>query len=168
MWTVIICIALAVSISICVSYTEWGYIDMDSVLFDVYIGVLLGAGIGALIAVIIPSKTETKVEIVNLVTLQDNNSVRGSFFLGSGNIDGKMKYVYYYEAEGGYKMGQTNYEQALIKYTEDTPRMETIKEIKTNDFSNNFTISLHCSCEDDVVIYIPKGTIKTDYVLDAK
>jgi len=101
--------------------------------------------------------------------LQDNNSVSGSFFLGSGYINGEMKYVFYYETDGGYKMKQIDYDKALIKYTNETPKVETYREVQTDAFINKFSVYMSgCGCNNKNIIYVPKGTIKQNYNLDAQ
>ena len=71
---------------------------MESIL-----GGLIGGVIGVIIMLALPMKTEINTYTYKIETLQDNNSVSGSFFLGSGSIEGKMKYVFYYETNGGFK-----------------------------------------------------------------
>ena len=53
----------------------------------------------------------THVEVVNsteIVALQDNSSVSGSFFLGSGSVDNTDYYVFYINTETGYKREKLN------------------------------------------------------------
>ena len=166
MWTIIIVIIITVSVILWNERSDFD--DPDYIIFISFVGILVGLLLGAMVAIIIPSKTKEVVEIYYLETLQDNNSVKGSFFLGSGNINGEMKYVFYYDVDGGYKMNQISYDNTLIKYTEDSPKVEHYKLVKTDAFINHFTIYLGCSCKDRNVIYIPKESVKTDYVLDAK
>ncbi len=121
------------------------------------------------IALAIPSKTETVIDTYLLETLQDNNSVSGSFFLGSGYINGEMKYVFYYETDGGYRMKQLKYYNVLIKYTSETPKVETYRKVQTDAFINKFSVYMgDCGCNNKNIIYVPKGTIKQNYNLDAQ
>jgi hypothetical protein len=130
-------------------------------------GLLIGGFFGFITAIaIIPSETETITDdILYLEALQDNNSIEGNFFLGCGRVNGEMKYIFYYKTDGGYKMGELN-KNVLIKYTNERPRIEIYKKIKTDAYT--WSIYLEgCDCEN-TVIYVPKGTIKQYYNLDAK
>lgn len=49
------------------------------------------------------TKTPEIVASEKIVALQDNSSVSGSFFLGSGSVDNKNYYAFYYETENGFK-----------------------------------------------------------------
>lgn len=141
-------------------------LDLLVYLFTILLGSVLGGFFGFLIAISIPSKTEVVVDTHYLEAFQDNNSINGSFFLGSGNISGNMKYVYYYQSEDGYRMNQLSYNNVLIKYTNDQPKIEFYKNQQTDDFINKFSINLELNKK--TIIYIPKGSIMQNYSLDAK
>jgi len=121
--------------------------------------------IGGTILIVLPADTEINKYEYDLVTLQDNFSNSGSFFLGSGNIDGKMKYVYYYKSQGGFKMGQIDYDNAVIRYG-NTPRIDRYRREMVDNWKSYFAMDIpHDSL---YVITVPKGTIKTNYNLDAQ
>jgi hypothetical protein len=167
MWTIIIITAIAIFIS---CYTEYKY-GFYSNEFDYFIsasmGLIIGCFIGLAIALALPAKTEIVKTTYNLEALQDNNSVKGSFFLGSGQIEGKMKYVFYYERDGFYKLEQADYEEVRIKYSEGRPKAERFNKRNVKDaFINNFAIDFNCY--NEYIIYVPKGTIKQNYSLDAQ
>jgi len=129
------------------------------------IGFLIALGIVALI----PGVYETKSETYQLEALQDNGGgASGSFFLGSGTIDSKMKYVFYYESsENKYKMDQVDYDDATITYIDEYVEPNVIKytDELTDAFINNFTVNFRYPLYD---INIPKGSIKNGYTLDAQ
>ena len=143
-----------------------GFFSFLAFLFYGFVGAVLGFLLGLLIAWALPAKLETKVYTQNLECLQDNNSVNGGFFLGTGSVEGKMKYVYYYkDADSLYHMKQIDYANASIKYSDETPKIETYKEEATKDFINYFAWDY---TEDKYIIYIPKGSIKQNFNLDAQ
>jgi hypothetical protein len=115
----------------------------------------------------IPMDTYVKKSSVNIETLQDNNSVNGSFFLGCGQIEGKMKYVFYYEEKGLYKMCQINYNLVSIKYSEGKPKVNILEIYPTESFINNIAIDFNVF-DKTFIIEVPKGTIKNNYNLDAQ
>ena len=107
MWTIIIITAIALFIAIYQEYNSY-YSDFEDYILVSIPAILIGGIIGTAVAFALPAKTEIVKTTYNLEALQDNNSVKGSFFLGSGQIDGKMKYVFYYERDGFYKLEQAD------------------------------------------------------------
>lgn len=170
MTTIIILAIIGAIIGVIASYDGSDYLEeIFLYLSSAILGALIGGIFGFLIALAIPSKTETVIDTYYLEALQDNNSVSGSFFLGSGYINGEMKYVFYYETDGGYKIKQLSYDNALIKYTNETPKVETYREVQTDAFINKFSVYMGgCGCNNKNIIYVPKGTIKQNYNLDAQ
>lgn len=146
------------------------YYDRYDFLYNLLsgiIGMMLGFVCGFIIALLLPNKTEVVKTTYYLESLNDNNSINGSFFLGSGQFNGAMMYTYYYKDGDFYKMAQLYYKDAKIKYTENKPRIE-ITEVKAKDdvFLNNFSINNNYSIE--YIIYIPEGSIKQNYILDGQ
>ena len=166
MWTIIIITAIALFIAIYQEYSSY-YSDFEDYILVSIFAILIGGIIGTSVAFALPAKTEIVKTTYNLEALQDNNSVKGSFFLGSGQIDGKMKYVFYYERDGFYKLEQADYEEVKIKYSDEKPKAERFNRKNVKDaFINNFAID--CNCYQEYIIYVPKGTIKQNYSLDAQ
>lgn len=164
MWTIIILSIIGALI------VSWGFFMDNEYIWGIlfgFIGLLLGCLFGILVAVIIPSEMTTVKTTYKLESIQDNRSVNGSFFLGSGNINGSMKYVFYYEENGFYKMEQVDYSKVKIKYVDSNHIAERFDEIQSKDaFINNFSLGFtYCK---GYIIYVPKGTIKNNYTLDAQ
>jgi len=166
MWTIIIITAIALFIAIYQEYNSY-YSDFEDYILVSIPAILIGGIIGTAVAFALPAKTEIVKTTYNLEALQDNNSVKGSFFLGSGQIEGKMKYVFYYENEGYYKLEQADYSEVKVKYSDEKPKAERFNRKNVKDaFINNFAID--CNCYQEYIIYVPKGTIKQNYSLDAQ
>jgi hypothetical protein len=166
MWTIIIITAIALFIAIYQEYNSY-YSDFEDYILVSIPAILIGGIIGTAIAFALPAKTEIVKTTYNLEALQDNNSVKGSFFLGSGQIDGKMKYVFYYENDGYYKLEQADYKEVKVKHSDEKPKAERFNRKNVKDaFINNFAID--CNCYQEYIIYVPKGTIKQNYTLDAQ
>lgn len=150
-----------------ISSNGWANVILHGAL-----GFIIGTIGGALIAMIVgytghliyPEKITEKVFNVRyLEVLQDNSSVNGSFFLGCGTINNEMCYSFYEKVDiDEFKMDMIRYNEATVKIIRDDskPRIENIhKEWRTNwgvwdDYYN--------------VIYVPDGTIKNSFTLDAK
>lgn len=164
MFTIIIfgIIGLCIAIFFC---SDLSY--MYDIIFHGVFGLLFGVLLGIIIAILLPTKTETSKITYKIEALQDNNSVSGSFFLGSGNIKGDMKYVFYYEDNGYYKLKQIRCNNASIKYSDETPKVEKYDIVPVKDaFINNFSIYI-CTVSK-YIIYVPNGSIKQNYTLDAQ
>ena len=166
MWTIIIITVITIIIACVMQYNDY-YSDFEDCLLISIPALFIGAIIGTAIAFALPAKTEIVKTTYNLEALQDNNSIKGSFFLGSGQIDGKMKYVFYYERDGFYKLEQADYEEVKVKYSDEKPKAERFNRKNVKDaFINNFAID--CNYYQEYIIYVPKGTIKQNYTLDAQ
>lgn len=163
-------IAFIITFIHCSEDFKWyGKIDYEMVVLGLFMSFaisLLGAMAGLGIAFSLPANNETVTKQVELVSLQDNSSTEGHFLLGCGSIDGKMKYTYYYEVEeGAYKMAQKDIDDVIIKFWDKTPILET-KTVQMDDsFWNWFAMDMPIETH---IFYVPQGTIKNDYNLDAQ
>lgn len=129
------------------------------------IGVLIGVFSGLFLAVFIDAEMVIKEDVYEIEVLNDNQSVSGSFFIGSGQIEGKMKYVFYSKDKNKFKLNQVDYDKAEIEYTSGTPVVIKYSKEYTNSFKNNFAIDLW---ESTYLFKIPSGSINNEFSLDAK
>ena len=143
-------------------WSEW----IDYIMFSL-IGGLFGGCIAMILSFMLPMDTYDKKYSLNVETLQDNNSVSGSFFLGCGQIEGKMKYVFYYEANGLYRMNQIDYDLVQIKYSDGKPKVNVTENALTKSPINLFAMDFDIGLKT-YIIEVPKGTIKNNYNLDAQ
>jgi len=140
-------------------------------------GRILGCGfwgiiVGFILCALFPTNNVTHPgKTTEIVCLQDNSSIGGDFFLGCGNIGGAMMYTYYYKVDAtSFKMNQLNYSEVTIKYCDSTsaPKVvEIIEEEKKNDTWNKY-FALDVPEVIGYIIYVPEGTIKQNYSLDAQ
>lgn len=167
MFTIIIITAISLFIAFYSEYTSYGTSGfLDYIVISIP-GIFIGMIIGFFVALALPAKVEIVKTTYNLENLQDNNSVHGSFFLGSGQIEGKMKYVFYYENGGYYKLEQVDYNEVKIKYSDENPKAEQFNlDYVKGALINYFAIDINSYQE--YIIYVPKGTIKQNYTLDAQ
>ena len=166
MITILIAAIIGIALAIYNEYQEsWGSF-IDYVMMSM-IGGLFGACIGFIIALTLPMQTYDKHYSLNIETLQDNSSLSGSFFLGCGQIEGKMKYVFYYEEKGLYRMIQLNYNLVQIKYSDTKPKVNITENYPTESIINYFAFDTDVF-DKTYIIEVPKGTIKNNYNLDAQ
>lgn len=167
MYTVLIVliIAIVVSIKFIIDEKDSNYIDRFIIapLLFITSGVL----VGVFIAAILPAKTTMEVHSTKyLESLGDGSNISGSTFLGSGNFEEDMHYIYYFQVGEGYKMGRISHKTVSVKYIEDgsRPRLETIrpKKIEGTVRAKWTFVTL---IGEEHIFYVPKGSIKNNYNL---
>lgn len=135
------------------------------------IGVAIAAAIfGALIAFCLPHKTYDKIAKYPIVNMADGSGLSGRFLLGSGNINSKMSYAFYYiQDDGFYKMAVIESSIVRVSYTKPEEQPTCVQHIlSTADVWYNW-FSLDSDIGDEEYeLYVPKGSINTQYKLDAQ
>ena len=122
--------------------------------------------ISLIIALIIPCKTYMAKHEYKIIALQDNASVEGNFFLGIGSVNGTMKYFMYVDYGDHVKMETLSTSCTKIKYS-NKPYLEIQQRSKVpRAFRNNFALLFND--HEEFTIYVPYGTIKQNFTLDAK
>ena len=109
----------------------------------------------------IPDNTIGKISCWNLVSIDDSTTTSGHFFLGSGTLKSDPVYYYYYHDGAGFKRSYINAQHSTIYY--GPPHICEIgshKNIWTNPIMP--AVFEHNSYD----IYVPPGTIKSNYILD--
>ena len=140
----------------------------------------------------IKSQETSVIETIDLVALSDNNLTNGNFFLGSGSVNNSTYYFYYSETEHGLKLNKLNadFDDVYIKYCSenDKPRIEKENAKTTYEYSLRnkpgfWNLDIYSYWyyynykNDDIVeekeheeirylIYVPEGSIKTDFTID--
>jgi hypothetical protein len=136
------------------------------------VGVLVGALFGGSISLLVSEgyKDEMvsyhKYNKREIYALQDNINTNGSFFLGSGKIDGEM-YYYYYEklTNGGFKSHKIQSSSVIVFEDQDSTAyiINTYKRLPKDHSAYNWTFRM-----PGTEIHVPKGSIVHDYNLDLK
>lgn len=148
----------------------WG-IENSTSSISILSGIIVGGFLGIIVALWMPIKTETKLtETYQLKSLQDNISSNGTFFLGCGNINGAIYYSYYIEKDGYFQphlMRAANTVKIKIDSI-DTPRIEVYDRVVIKNSKNRFSLRPLFPSSEDVIIYVPRGSIEWKYNLDAK
>lgn len=177
MITLLVTIALGALIGIWVGVTEEEYWDgfftiIGNIIWicvQAVFGGMIGMVIGIIIASPFPMKTHLEKRQIIIENLQDGNSIHGSFFLGIGSVDGSMKYTYYTREGDLYELNQMDANKVKVRYTNGRPRITFNKRVQDKDsWINNWAIDWDLVDCTDYVIEVPKGSIKSDFTLDAK
>lgn len=163
---ILIGIIVGIAYAICEVYNEYYKEFWDYVWCSFLIG-LFGAIIAFFIASMLPMDTYGKKHSLSIETLQDNSTVNGNFFLGCGQVEGKMKYSLYCEENGLYRMIQLDYDLVQIKYSKNKPKIVVIENYPSKAFINYFAIDFDVY-RKTYIIEVPKGTIRNNFNLDTK
>lgn len=162
----IICAVVTAAVVFYMFCNDFGWEMWFSNLLVSLISSIGGGGIGILLALALPAETEPRITTYQIEALQDNSSISGQFFLGSGSVNGNMAYTFYYEVNGMYRIEQVNCDRAFIKYTTGEPKVEVHSVKLTDSLINLFAFD--CIPQKEYIFYVPKGTIKQGYRLDAQ
>jgi hypothetical protein len=152
---------------ICTLWFSYGSIDAMDIVFGGLMGLIISLFLFLVISCVITSNCKTEAYISSeqqIYALQDNNSVKGSFFLGSGSIDGTMKYAYLIKSEDGVEIKYIDSDGVIIvEEDSNKPRIITYSNRFTSGFWNKMS---WCTISDKTKIYIPKNSVKYDYKVD--
>jgi len=135
--------------------SDWRF-DLLNGVMSSFTGIMVGGLLGLILAIILPLDTYDKQYSLNIESLQDN-SVDGNFFLGTGNIGGKMKYTFYYEENKLYRMVQLDYDLVQIKYSDNRPKVNVTEKFPTESLINYFAWDFDCFSKT-YIIEVPKNT----------
>lgn len=167
MYTIILVAIIGIVIGVYQEIKDFGW-EWDAI-FSGILGAIVGAFAGFLIAWALPQNYTTDKWSEKIVSLKDNASVSGSFFLKCGQINGTMKYVYYLQNnDSTYQMWQANYYDAAIKYSDGQPKINITWLHSSKSLWNKFAIDLNENYGQTYVFEVPKGSIKNSYELDAQ
>lgn len=111
------------------------------------------------------SKKEVVKSIVNIKAIDNKQSTNGTFFLRSGNINGRMYYYYMsYEKDGSTQIKKLENDDNvyIIETNSEKPKIVFYKK----EFVNPHFRDIMPFYEEKIKIYIPKGSLKTNYNID--
>ena len=160
---VIICIIVGVLIEML------GFGDTFMAVINGVVGALIGLFISVIISAIVDEKAEKETYIYKeepIYALSDNESIEGSFFLGSGRINGDMKYVFIAEEENGKIMKDINAGNTyIIEDDDEEPRIEYYYERYKNKSIPKYFFGIDDSFSH-YVVRIPEDSIMNQYKID--
>lgn len=127
------------------------------VLFFVWLGVLWVVGSS------LPHTIQH--ENVEVVALQDGATTQGSFFIGTGFVDGKQVYSFYERSGEGVKLEQVDAKDVVVYQSASKPHI-----VRESGCEGGWQWIAPCVYDRNKVteIHVPAGTIKENFVLDAK
>ncbi len=138
----------------------------EYILVPIFCG-FIGSLLSIPVMLMLPMEMYKEKSVLQIASMKDNMGMNGSFFLGSGQIKDEMKYVFYVEENGTYKLEMVKYDYAVIKYTTSKPRVIVYQNMPTEAFYNYFGFDSECF-DKHYVFEIPQGSIKNNFTLDAE
>lgn len=174
MTTLIICIAIGVLLGFFTGLDDDGW---PTAIGWGFCGALWGTVVGCVVAGVIGlfAYTGTHWEQTRrtpLVSVADGSSTHGSFFLGSGSVDGSPSFTWYEsDGENSFIRQQTDAYDATIHYVEKGVQpYYTLREQKPNEgfFEPTWGFNVSDPAGLDYDFYIPRGSITHSYRLDNK
>ena len=169
MYTIIICAvifsAMIVTLFLSKRWIE-DFIDFLLVTIGAILAFLGGALVGLLIGLCLPKYYVYEKATFELESIQDNSSISGSFFLGSGRVNGTMSYAFYYKnSDNEYKLQTVDANNSAIIYTDSIPIFEQYTLRMVN---NNWSILGMYDGQKKYKFKIPQGSIKNNFNLDTE
>ena len=137
--------------------------------FLAFLFVALGCMVGFLIATVVGAfvpKHSVLIETTSMMAMKDQSTVSGSFFLGSGSIDGKWKYAFYtIGKDKSIKLQTVDVGEAMVfEDGEENPRVERYG--KEFDEENWKYFAIGCDCANHYEFHVPKGSLTNQFKLD--
>ena len=179
MYTLMICMIIGLIVSVVQIILDWNIASsgskrsvLDKIWLCIYKPVLflfLSLSIGCMISLFIgqfPEKKRICVGYTSLVALKDGSSLSGSFFLGSGTVENKQYYFYYYEiSSGGYRQDkiENTSEVTIFERNGETPKIRYYKYEFVNKTWDKWSIPSECN---DISIIVPPNSITRKFDLN--
>ena len=143
-------------------------VDYIFFVFMAFLMIVLGFIVSGSIAWGLSNLAEQNIELhhtTQLVAIQDNVDIVGSFFLGTGNIEGKLVY-YYYEAVGGGGIKPNKIESNNVTIYEVDNIEPRIEHFEATGFKKRILNYILYPMKSHVNIYVPKGSILRNFNLN--
>ena len=167
MGTILICLICGVIFSIrqrkkhgkvwCDGFDIAGYMSCSFIISLILILTL------SLLATVLCESEEVIESSKELIALKDNSTIDGTFFLGSGSINGEMKYVAMVKDKNGYKMETYRIEDVYINEVDNNFRIEEIGY----EFKNENMYLFFGNIKNHTYrVYIPKDSVVQNYKID--
>lgn len=168
MYTVILFFLSTTILFLFINYRTNVCLDIEHFITSLFDG-LFGAFAGLIVALALPVKYETVSYKINIVALNDNSGLSESFFLCSGIVDSRMRYIFYSKNyDSTFQMYQVDYTESKIKYTTNTPSVTINRTHRKDCYFNRWAIDFFFDeSKESFLFEIPEGSIKTQYKLDA-
>lgn len=157
-------------------YKEYNHLEIGDYVIS-FLSCLLVAmvtfGVIIIVSLIIDHNANKELVITDnktIYAINDNSSIKGQSFLFSGYVKEELVYRMFVEENGGKKVDEIKSSNAIV-YEEDENldrHIDTYEYTYTNNFIK-WLLGKYTWWDDKTYkIYIPKGSITTEYNIDLK
>ena len=144
-----------------------GFLDVLMIGVISILGIILTAFIVCGLAFIPGYKYELS-NVQSISALEDNSTVKGNFYLGSGYVDEELKYYYMVSEQGGKKFSYAEADKAVIYEGYKKARVETYTAVYKSDIAKFLFFSKDTPHSDQYKFYVPKDSVTNEYNVDLK
>lgn len=124
-------------------------------------GLIIGALGNGITSIVMPTKyLDTSNQ---LAAMNDGSGVSGDFFLGSGVLRESPSFTFYSRTGNAYTLDHVDAEYAEIIETKGKPEVVWHECVQ-----QSFWFALVPACGYSVTFHVPPGSVKSQFVLDAK
>jgi hypothetical protein len=169
MITALIVMGIGILIGLLVSLAEndgiLGYIGR------LIVGAIIGFIVGIFASAVIPADGEIYLKkTTQLECVKDNSGISGDFFLGCGSIKGTMVYTFYEKLDSiEFRLRAIDCSDAKIVYSNESSKLEEYAMKRADTKHNRYTFAdPTIPSNERYKIYVPKGSIKQNYIFDAE
>lgn len=174
MFIVLLIISLIIAFIVALyNLSEWGF-DCEGVIMIPLVVFLTGIAITCVFAVIGVGVADCSSQVpldeppveTELIALKDGTAASGSFFLGTGSIDGKLYYYYLEETPKGIQSKKLAADDNVyLHYTEEnTPPI--LKMVKTRPESDFIYFLGSWSTLLEYHFYVPHSAVTNEVMID--
>ena len=148
------------------SLCDMGFTDYVMAVFTALISAILGLTIGASLALFLGCFFDSsfqQTDRIHLVSMRDEQSISGRFFLGSGTIRNQRQYQFFKKLnDGGYRSSDVLAENAVVY---EDAKLEGYLIVKSKSFDNKCVYLIGMVCGYIYEFHIPKESIKRGFEL---
>lgn len=149
--------------------------DFEDIVFSVFIGtclcalVVLFMGLGSMVVdanIKEENKTYKLSATHQIVALKDNQGFEGHYYLFGGYSEDELTYNYAEQTPSGIKVNKLKAEDCYIVYTNEKPEIEEWST--TGGFKHwwHYIYAIPINGVEYYKIYVPEGSITTEYEVD--
>ena len=149
-----------------ISYGGMKFADYVMAVFIALISAIIGLMIGAALALFLGYFFDSnfhQTDRIPLVSMRDEQSISGRFFLGSGTIRNQRQYQFFKKLnDGGYRSSDVLAENAVVY---EDAKLEGYLIVKSKSFDNKRVYLIGMVNKDIYEFHIPKESIKRGFAL---
>lgn len=144
---------------------EWG--GIGDIVVNLILGVIGGAVYGVILLLLTLALPVTHhfSYSFDIYALKDNNSLKGSFYLGAGTVEGTQVYSYIRKVEGGKQIDTIDIDKGILYEGAHEPHISVYEPELKHRWSKLLFGDMFIG-ENKYKIYIPDNSVVNEYDVD--